>query len=498
MNVQYLRGRVVAHVGLTVLALIFAGLVPFGFNLLVGRAYGSAVLGGISVVLGLALFLGQVPSTVGIAATKFMAEALGRGDETAARAIFQYLFTLNLGLTALLTGAMLVAAPWIHQALHVPVGAVLLGAALLLVYSLYLFLKSVYYGIQQVGAYVWNEIISDLAFFALLVAVFVVRASSWLLLPFVLNNAIFAGIAGYQLSPYFRHFRWVSPAGRTEILRYWVVNGLGSAASIGRGALGTTIAGLFLTHQGVGLYAAAVALTAPLQLMPRALALVLFATMARLHGAGRASSVRELLDLSTEWLVLALGLLCGLLMVNATAILAVLYRRPEYAQATTATQLVVCGAYLLMISSPAISALSSTTYVWIPTTASILGLGTSLALWLLLIPPLGITGAGLGFAAGSVITGSIPAFYASRLIGTRRIRFLRLGAILAALVAVLLSLERVPLAASAVFVVVLALLYVRPGHALLGVRRSAFGVWRLAFGQWPRTKPNAEKRTPNA
>src|SRR5205085_729656 len=189
MNPQYLRGRVVAHVGLTVLALIFAGLVPFGFNLLVARAYGPAVLGGISVVLGLALFLGQVPSTVGIAATKFMAEALGRGDESAARAIFQFLFTLNLGLTALLTGAMVIAAPWIHQALHVPVGAVLLGAALLLVYSLYLFLKSVYYGIQQVGAYVWNEIISDLAFFALLAAVFVVRASSWLLLPFVLNNA---------------------------------------------------------------------------------------------------------------------------------------------------------------------------------------------------------------------------------------------------------------------------------------------------------------------
>src|SRR5205085_7723278 len=228
------------------------------------------------------------------------------------------------------------------QVLHVSFGAVMLGAALLLVYSLYLFLKSVYYGIQQVGAYVWNEIVSDLAFFALLAALFVAHATLWLLLPFVLNNAIFAGIAGYQLKPYFRHFRWVAPAGCQEILRYWVVNGLGSAASIGRGALGTTIAGLFLTHQAVGLYAAAVALTAPLQLMPRALALVLFATMARLHGAGRAASVRELLDLSTEWLVLALGLLCGLLMVNATAILAVLYRRPEYAQATTATQLVVC------------------------------------------------------------------------------------------------------------------------------------------------------------
>src|SRR5437763_1264134 len=170
MNVQYLRGRVVAHVGLTVLALVFAGLVPFGFNLLVGRAYGPATLGGISAVLGLALFLGQVPSTVGIAATKFMAEALGRGDEPAARAVFRFLFTLNLSLTGLLAVAMIVAAPWIRQALHMPIHAVLLASLLLLVYSLYLFLKSVYYGIQRVRSYVWNEIASDIAFFVLLAA----------------------------------------------------------------------------------------------------------------------------------------------------------------------------------------------------------------------------------------------------------------------------------------------------------------------------------------
>jgi O-antigen/teichoic acid export membrane protein len=95
-------------------------------------------------------------------------------------------------------------------------------------------------------------------------------------------------------------------------------------------------------------------------------------------------------------------------------------------------------------------------------------------LWLLLIPSLGINGAGLGFAAGCVVTGSIPAFFAYRLIGTRRVRFLRLGAILGALGAVLVSLERVPLAASAVFVVVLALLYVRPGRSLVRAAVHAY------------------------
>jgi stage V sporulation protein B len=471
MATQRLRGKVAANVGLTILALVFAGLVPFGFNLLVGRAYGPAMLGGISVVLGLALFLGQVPSTVGIAATKFMAEALGRGDEPAARAVFRFLFTLNLGLSGLLAAAMNVAAPWIRQALHVPVHAVLLASVLLLVYSLYLFLKSVYYGIQRVSSYVWNEIVSDVAFFVLLAAVFAFRATPWLLLPFVLNNAIFAAIAVYQLRPYFRDFAWVSLASQGETLRYSVVNGLGSAASLGRTLLGTTVAGLFLAHHAVGLYAAAVALTSPLQLMPRALALVLFATMARLHGAGRASSVRELLELSTEWLVLVLGILCGLLIINATAILAALFRS-EYVHATIATQLVVFGSYLLMISSPAISALSSTTHVRIPTAAAVLGLGTSLALWLLLIPRLGIDGAALGFAAGSVITGGIPVYFAYRLVGTNGVRFLRLGVILGVLVVVLLIMGRVPLVASAVFVGAIALLYVRQVPSRFALVRS--------------------------
>ncbi|HCG00717.1 MAG TPA: hypothetical protein DEV93_09255 [Chloroflexi bacterium] len=456
------REKVVRSVGLTILALVFAGLVPFGFNLLVGRAYGPSALGGVSVILGLALFLGQVPSTLGIAATKFMAEALGRDDQHEARHIFQFLFTLNAFLTGCLLLFMLVCAPLIESGLHVPRESVFFGAALVLVYSLYLFFKSVYYGVRRVGTYVQNEIVSDIAFFALLAGLFALHAPSFLLLSFVLNNALFSAIAVYHLSQYFHQFKVRWAPEYWNILGYWAWNGGGTAASLGRWSLGTTVAGLFLSHHLVGLYAAALALVSPLNLMPRAMALVLFASMARLHGSGEASSVRDLLQTSTEWLVFALGVMCGLLVINAAAILASAFG-PGYAHAALATQLVVLGSYLLMASSPAISALSGTSYVRIPNLASFLGLLLSLAIWFVLIPYGGIDAVAFGFAAGAAATACIPAYFAHRRIGMQPLVFARAGAILASISVSVLVAAHSPFLASVTFLLFVALLYAQPG-----------------------------------
>jgi O-antigen/teichoic acid export membrane protein len=317
------RGRAIGvDVALTTLALVFSGLVPLGFNLIVGRRYGPAVLGEVSVVLGLALFLGQIPGALTIAATKFLAEALGRGEEDTARAIFHFLLAMSGGLGVVLAAGLTAAAPLVAPALHVHVSTVLQAAGLVLAYTLYLFFKSAYYGTQRVGRYVGNEIVSDVLFFVLLALVLLVHATPWLLLPFVLNNAIFVARAAHDLAPYVRHFDWGRAAPRRAIVRYCTLAGAGSIASMGRSALSTTVAGLFLSHHAVGLYAAASALTNPLYLLPQALTLVLFAAMARLHGAGQAASVRDLLQRSTQWLVLALGVVCGLVVINA-------HRRPR-------------------------------------------------------------------------------------------------------------------------------------------------------------------------
>lgn len=457
------RGRAVGvDVALTTLALASSGMVPFSFNLIVARMYGPTVLGEVSVVLGLAFFLGQIPAAFTIAAaTKFLAEALGRGEEGAARTIFHFLLVVSVGLVSVLAAGLVAGAPLLALALHVHVSAVLLMAGLVLAYTLYLFFKSAYYGTQRVGRYVGNEIVSDVLFFVLLAVVLLVHATPWLLAPFVLNNVVFVARAAHDLAPYFRHFDWGRAAPQRAILCYCALAGAGTIASVGRTLLSPAVAGLFLSHRAVGLYAAASAMANPLSLLPHALSLVLFAAMARLHGAGEAASVRDLFQRSTAWLVVSLGVVCGLVVINATFALSLLYGS-EYEQAATTLQLIVFGTYLSMISGPSVYALSSTAYVKIPTVASVGGFAASLIAWFLLIPHLGIAGVALGFVIGAVVTGGVPAYFAARLLGASPVSFLRGGTLAISLMGLLLLVGRTPLVASASFLGVIVLLYAGP------------------------------------
>lgn len=455
---SHLSRTVAFNLALTVLGLAAAGLVPFGFNLAVGRMDGAAILGPISIALGLALFLGQLPGTISATATKFIAESLGQGDELRARSVFGFLLVVTSLLSVALGVALVALSSVIVGTYHISYGTVFLAAALIPAYALYLYFKSAYYGFQLVRIYLLNEVISDAAFFAVLAVVFFLGATPWLLFPFVLNNLLFVSIAVRDMAPFLRNHVWPSHEDRRRVLRYCVVNGSGTAASLGRWSLGTAIAGLFLTHHAVGLFAASVAITAPLPLLPRAISLVTFAIMARLHGAGEAGSIRAILQQSTEWLVFLLGIPSGLAIINAPAILSLLFR-PDFAHAAVATQLIIAGAYVTDISRPSIDALSSTRHVRIATVASFAGLGLSMVLWLALIPRFGISMAGLGFAAGAVVTAAIPAYYAHRHIGSHPAVFVRPAVMLAALLLLTVLGGRSPLLASAVFAVGTTLIY---------------------------------------
>ncbi len=468
-----LNRSVLVNVLLTILALVSSGLVPFGFNLVVGRVEGAASLGEISVALGMALFLGQIPGTVGAAATKFMAESLGRQDEERSKSVFQLLFVVTTAGSCCLGIAVFLLSPLLESLLHISAGDVALSAVLIPTYTLYLYFKSVYYGIQKVRPYLLNEVASDVAFFAVLGAIFLFHGSTWLLIPFVLNNLIFAVIAAGALREYFVPFGFGRGAGGWEVLKYCSINGTGTIASLGRWSLGTTISGIFLSHASVGVFAAALAITAPLPLLPRAISLVTFAAMARLHGAGESHSVRHLLQQSTEWLAFILGLPFGLAIINASGILSLLFN-PEFARGAVAAQLIMLGQFITDISRPSIDALSSTDHVRIPTIASFLGLGVSLAIWLILLPGHGIDVAGAGFAVGAFATAAIPAYFAYRLVGTRPAVFLRPAIMLAGIGCLMIFGQSAPLLSSVVFVIALFCLYAHILGDVVGYARTQY------------------------
>ncbi len=457
------------NIALTIVALVSSGLVPFGFNVLVGRRYGGPALGELSVALSLALFLGQIPGTMSSAATKYIAESLGGEQGVRARSVFQFLLVLSAAFSVLVGAALAIAAPIVAAALKITTEYVYLAAALVPTYTLYLYFKSVYYGVQRVRPYLTNELVSDAAFFVALGAIIFLNATPWLLLPFVINNGLFALIALRFFLPVLHGFDWGRRCDRMAVLKYCVINGSGTAASLGRWSLGIAIAGLFLSHQSVGLFAAALTITAPLPLLPRAISLVTFATMARLHGAGQHASVQSLLQQSTEWLVFILGLPFGLAIINASLILSIVFR-PDFAAAALAAQLIMLGAFFTDISRPSIDALSSTEYVRIPTLASFAGLAVSLIMWFGLIPAYGINAAGLGFAIGALVTGGIPAYYAYKRIGTHPSVFVRPVGMLLLLLILMSAAGKFALLASLIFVVGISALYF---HLVQGVFRAS-------------------------
>ena len=449
---------VLGNLVLTAIGLVAAGLVPFGFNLAVGHQSGAATLGRVAIALNLALLLGQIPGTISSGAAKFIAEALGAGDEGRADRVFRFLLAVTLGLAVVLGAILVAAAPWLERTFHLSFPMVASAAALIPTYSLYLYFKSSYYGYHRVRTYLFNEILSDAAFFAVLATVFLLGATPWLLLPFVLNNVVFTLIAFADLGPHLRAGGVPEAGERREVAIYCAINGSGSAASLARWSLGTVIAGWYLAPHSVGLFAAAVAITAPLALLPRAISLVTFALMARLHGAGEASSVRMLLQESTEWLVFLLGIPSGLAILLASPILLHVFG-PQFVPAATATQLIIAGAYITDISRPSIDALSSTSHVRVATFASFCGLAVSVALWLALIPENGIAMAGLGFAVGATITALIPAFAAIRYIGSDPSVFIRPAIMLVGLAGLTVFGDHHLLISSSIFVIGTCILF---------------------------------------
>jgi O-antigen/teichoic acid export membrane protein len=449
---------VILNLLLTGLGLIGAGLVPFGFNLAVGHHDGAATLGHVAIALNLALLLGQIPGTISGGASKFIAEALGAGDVMRATRVFRVLLMGTLGLSLLLAAGVVGATPFLEHSFHLSRTMIFLAAMLIPAYSMYLYFKASYYGFHRVQTYLFNEILSDAAFFAVLLTVFMLGATPWLLFPFVLNNAIFTVVAIADLGPHLIGGGKRQPGELREVLVYCLLNGSGSAASLSRWALGTVIAGWFLTSHMVGLFAAAVAITAPLALLPRAISLVTFAVMARLHGAGETESVRRILQDSTEWLVFLLGIPCGLAIINIHSILAFVFG-PDYVPAATATQLIIAGALITDISRPSIDGLSSTSHVRVATVASFLGLAVSIAIWVPLIPIYGINFAGLGFAVGAAVTALIPAVAAIRYLGSSAQVFVRPAVMIVGLALITVFGRRYLLVSSTIFVGLVCVLY---------------------------------------
>jgi len=396
---------------LTIVALIFLGATNLVFNILIAKEFNAATLGSLNLVISTALLFSLIIGTGFCpSATKHLAEYLGKGDSNSAKFSFQTTFKFVLILSMLLfLFAVVLSAP-ISNIIGVERKLFLFATPLIPLYAFYELYKNSYYGVNTVKKYLRNEIISDIIFFMILgVVVFYLRC--WLILPFILLYLVFTMLSTADFLGYLTPVKVKQKGITRSIVTFASISFIGTFASTSRMKLSIVLSGMYVSTEYVGYYAAAFSFLMTLYLIPRAMSLTLFPSFSYHYGKNDYTIITRMLNQSTRWLTIMILLLGGIAVFLSKNILQ-LFFGSEYANASLTLQILILSACSTIVAIPAVNSLSGTRYVKIPNVAGVLGLISCLVLWPFLIPKYGIIGTAVGFLISTVITSSMPLYYA--------------------------------------------------------------------------------------
>lgn len=417
------KGRVLWPAVLTALGLVCIGLVQLGFNIVVGRVHGPAVLGDVNLALALALFVSTLVSSSFVPAnTKYVAEYRGREDEDYARTAFGLSLVIVVAagvVLALLLHAYLPRIAILLQpilpnlAARVGVQRDLFAAALplVLLHPLYLLTRGMYYATERVERYLRLEVCTAVGFFLLLAAVIAQKGP--LPLPFVIAYALFAAVAVGHHRDRLGLVRERARAVLGDLSHFALRNAAGQFSMMAKIRLGVILASSFLAMEQAGLYAAAFALQSIFYFIPRSLNAVLAPAVSFSYGSRNEGRVERILTEATRLTATAILLLGGVSYIAAPLVLGLVYSAP-FAAAAPAFRYLLLATLASVIAQPAINTLGSTEHIHITGMGGIIGLSTSLVAWYFLLPGGGIEGIALGFFLGSLANALIGIGFVSR------------------------------------------------------------------------------------
>ena len=408
-----LRASIFKNTILTIVALIFLGSTNLVFNILIAKEFDAATLGSLNLVISTALLLSLAVATgFGPAATKYLAEYLGKRDSNSAKSSFQISFKFVFVLSALLFLFAVILSEPVSNIIGVERKLFLFATPLIPLYAFYELYKNSYYGVNSVGKYLRNEVISDVTFFVVLgIVIFYLRC--WLILPFILLYLVFTVLSTADFFCYLKPVKVKQKGITKSIVAFASISFVGTFASMSRMRLSMVLSGVYVSAEHVGYYAAAYSFLTALYLIPRAMSLTLFPSFSYHYGKNDSSSITRMLNQSTKWLTIIILLLGGITIFLSKNILQILFGS-EYAGASLTLQILILSACSTIVDIPAVNSLSGTKYVKIPNIAGVLGLISCLVLWPFLIPKYGIVGTAAGFLISTVVTSSIPLYYAQK------------------------------------------------------------------------------------
>ena len=417
------RGRVLWPAVLTALGLMCIGLVQLGFNAVVGRLHGPAVLGDVNLAISLALLVSALLSASFVPAnTKFVAEYRGREDEEGMGTAFGMSLAIvaigGLALWALLNARLDDVARALtpllpNLASRVDDAGRLFAAALplVLLHPLYLLTRGMFYATERVERYLRLEAALAVCFFITLGAV--VWRGLPLPLPFAVAYALFTVVALHEHRERLTLVRARVGPVLGDLSHYASRNIIGQFSSMSRVRLGIIIASSYLPMERAGLYAAAYALQSVFHFVPRAVNTVLAPAVSFSFGSRDRERIDRILSEATRLTALVTLLIGGACYVAAPLVISTVYS-PAFAPAVATFRLLLLATLATVIAQPALNTLGGTEHIHVTGASGALSLLVSLAAWYHLVPVQGIEGIALGFLAGSLTNALIAMAVASR------------------------------------------------------------------------------------
>ena len=376
----------------------------FTTSWLVGRLAGRVVLGTVQTAISTGTLLALMgPTSVGSAASKYLARARGAEDHDELLAVATHLRRRSAVLASVLGAAGV--AFWVLYDDGTWVEGLWVGL-FTVAYSGYSFTRGVQFGSGQVRrATAWDAISGIGGLVALVLALVAGLQGAALLLPLVLSYAAYT-VAGWprvgsRRAP-------LAPALRRELDEVVALGVVGTLSSTGFLQIAMIVAN-GSGGGGGGQFAAAMATATPASLLAVSLSLALFPSLAQSWARGDRREFLQQTDGATRGLMVLMVTVLGSLAICSPLVMTVVWGAGFDAESPILPTLVLAITFTT-VAVPSINALvtRSRGHMRITTGASIAGLSTGVLTWWGLSPGITAEGVAAGFLVGSVVSGTTP------------------------------------------------------------------------------------------
>ncbi|MGG5257962.1 lipopolysaccharide biosynthesis protein [Phycicoccus avicenniae] len=389
---------------LSMVGLLAQGGLRFVTSWLVGRLAGRAVLGALQSAMSTASLLALLgPTSVGSAASKYLARARATGDRDELHAVAVHLRQRAAVLSLLLGGVGV--AFWVVYDGGRWVDGLWVGL-FTAAWSGYSFTRGVLFGTGQVRrATAWDLLSGIGGVVVLVVALLLGLRGPALLAPLVLSYTAYVlaswpRVARAERTPLARPLR-------RELDEFVLLGITGTVASAGFLQVAMIVA-KGTGPEDAGQFAASMATATPASLLAVSLSLALFPSLAESWARGDTATFLDQTDRAARVLQVVMVSILGSLAICSQLIMAFVWG-PKFDPESPVLPALLVAITMTTVAVPSVNALvtRSRRLMRVTTGASFAGLCTGALVWWLLGPSSAVDVA-VGFLAGSVVSGAVP------------------------------------------------------------------------------------------